>query len=79
VGGRVGVLHTHAQDVERTQREGGGGGAGKEGKGEGGLALLSMLQALLITGNARMRLFKKVLCIAVWQREGEMGRGRERE
>jgi hypothetical protein len=38
-----------------------------------------MLQALLITGNARMRLFKKVLCIAVWQREGEMGRGRERE
>ena len=58
---RGGVLDTHAQEVERVQRAGGSERwQGKEGKGEGGLALLSMLQALLITGNARMRLFNKV-------------------
>ncbi len=56
---RGGVLDTHAQEVERRQRAG-GSERGREGKGEGGLALLSMLQALLITGNARMRLFNKV-------------------
>ena len=76
---RGGVLDTHAQELERVQRAGGRErGRGQEGKEERGLAMLSMLQALLIAGNARMRLFKKVLCIVVWQREGETGRARER-
>ena len=35
------------------------------GNAQEGLTLLSMLQAVLVTGNARMRLFKKVLLCGI--------------
>ena len=57
-----GALDSQGQEAEGMQ---GTDGEATVGNAQEGLALLSMLQAVLVTGNARMRLFKKVLLCGI--------------